>query len=126
MSIDEIVNEIIQLVRARDTNGGHFHQEPYKGDFFRLFIAAWDAGLLKRTGPNTLKLDSLISIVGDRDPTIFDGETWLTVCLAARSWDPETQRPLRESRTAAGAGMVWRLRSAGRFPKTNPGGLGRQ
>jgi hypothetical protein len=74
VSIDEIVNEIIPLVRARDTNGDHFHHEPYKDDFFRLFIAAWDAGLLKRTGPNTLKLDSLISIVGDRDPAIFDGE----------------------------------------------------
>ena len=66
MSINEIVNEIIRLVRARDTNGGHFHDEPYKGDFFRLFIAAWDAGLLKRAGPKSLKLDSLIRIVGPR------------------------------------------------------------
>jgi hypothetical protein len=87
MSIDEIVNEIIRLVRARDTNGGHFHHEPHKGDFFRLFIAAWDAGLLKRSGPNTLKLDSLINIVGNRDPTIFDGETWLMFCAAWPEWD---------------------------------------
>jgi hypothetical protein len=36
MSIDEIVNEIIRLVRARDANGGHFHHEPYKvSDYFR-------------------------------------------------------------------------------------------
>jgi hypothetical protein len=76
MSFDEIVNEIIRLVKARDTNGGHFHHEPYKGDFFRLFVAAWDAGLLKRTGPKTLKLENLISIIGDRDPVIFDGETF--------------------------------------------------
>jgi hypothetical protein len=87
MSINEIVNEIIRLVRARDTNGGHFHDEPYKGDFFRLFIAAWDAGLLKRTGPKSLKLDSLISIIGDRDPAIFDGETWLMFCAAWPEWD---------------------------------------
>ena len=84
MSINEIINEIIRLVRARDTNGGHFHDEPYKGDFFRLFIAAWDAGLLKRAGPKSLKLDSLIRIVGDRDPAIFDGDTWLMFlrCMA--------------------------------------------
>ena len=87
MSINEIVNEIIRLVRARDTNGGHFHDEPYKGDFFRLFIAAWDAGLLKRTGPKSLKLDSLIRIIGDRDPAIFDGETWLMFCAAWPEWD---------------------------------------
>jgi hypothetical protein len=78
---------LIPLVSALDTNGGHFHDEPYKGDFFRLFIAAWDAGLLKRTGPKSLKLDSLISIVGDRDPAIFDGETWLMFCAAWPEWD---------------------------------------
>ena len=51
------------------------------------FIAAWDAGLLKRADPKTLKLDSLISIIGDRDPAIFDGETWLMFCAAWPEWD---------------------------------------
>jgi hypothetical protein len=44
-------------------------------------------GLPKRTGPNTLKLDSLISMIGDRDPAIFDGETWLMFCAARPEWD---------------------------------------
>jgi hypothetical protein len=44
MSLDEIVNEIIRLIKTRDELGGHFQQEPYKGDFFRLFVAAFPAG----------------------------------------------------------------------------------
>ena len=59
MSLDEIVSEIIQLIRTRDELGGYFQQEPYKGDFFRLFVAAFDAGLLKPAHippPRRLKL----------------------------------------------------------------------
>jgi hypothetical protein len=74
-SLDEIVNEIIGLIRARDELGGHFQHEPYKGDFFRLFVAAFDAGLLKQSAPKSLKLDRLISIIGARDPDVFDGKT---------------------------------------------------
>jgi hypothetical protein len=75
MTLDEIVDEIIRLIRTRDELGGYFQQEPYKGDFFRLFLAAVDAGLLTPTAPKSLRLDSLISIIGARDPDVFDGET---------------------------------------------------
>src|ERR1700682_4205205 len=67
MSLDEIVDGIIRLLRARDELGGHFQQEPYKGDFFRLFVAASETGLLKQSAPKSLKLDSLISIISARD-----------------------------------------------------------
>ena len=87
MSLDEIVNEIIRLIRTRDELGGYFQQEPYKGDFFRLFLAAVDAGLLKPTAPKSLKLDSLISIIGTRDPDVFDGETWPMFSAAWPEWD---------------------------------------
>jgi hypothetical protein len=87
MSLDEIVNEIIRLVRMRDEHGGHFQQEPYKGDFFRLFNAAWDAGLLKSSAPESLKLDSLIGIIGARDPVVFDGATWGMFSAAWPEWD---------------------------------------
>jgi len=97
MSIDEIVNEIIRLVRARDTNGGYFNQEPYKGEFFRLFVAAWDAGLLKRAGPKNLKLDNLISLVGASNPEIFDGETWLMLSAAWPEWDYAWAHAKRDS-----------------------------
>jgi len=70
-TLDEIVDEIIRLIRTRDELGGYFQQEPYKGDFFRLFLAAVDAGLLKSTAPKSLKLDSLTSIIGARDPDVF-------------------------------------------------------
>jgi hypothetical protein len=87
MTLDEIVDEIIQLTRTRDELGGYFQQEPYKGDFFRLFVAAFDAGLLKPTAPKSLKLDSLIDIIGVRDPDVFDGETWTMFSAAWPEWD---------------------------------------
>jgi hypothetical protein len=85
MTLDEIVDEIIRLIRTRDELGGYFQQEPYKGDFFRLFLAAVDADLLKPTAPKSLKLDSLISIIGARDPDVFDGETGRCFPLRGRS-----------------------------------------
>ena len=87
MTLDEIVDEIIRLIRTRDELGGYFQQEPYKGDFFRLFVAAFDAGLLRPTAPKSLKLDSLISIIGARDPDVFDGETWPMFSAAWPEWD---------------------------------------
>jgi hypothetical protein len=87
MALDEIVDEIIRLIRTRDELGGYFQQEPYKGDFFKLFLAAVDAGLLKPTAPKSLKLDSLISIIGTRDPDVFDGETWPMFSAAWPEWD---------------------------------------
>jgi len=68
------VNEIIRLVRTRDELGGHFEQGPYKGDFFQLFVAAWDAGLFKSNAPTSLKLDSLTRIIEARDPDVFGGD----------------------------------------------------
>src|ERR1700736_3495819 len=87
MSLDEIVNEIIRLIKTRDELGGHFQQEPYKGDFFRLFVAAFDAGLLKQNAPKSLKLNSLISIISARDREVFDGETWPLFSAAWPEWD---------------------------------------
>jgi hypothetical protein len=86
MSLDDIVTQIIRLLRARDQIGGHFQQEPYKGDFF-LFVAAYDGGLLKQSAPKSLKLDSLISIISSRDPDVFDGKTWPMFSAAWPEWD---------------------------------------
>jgi hypothetical protein len=62
-------------------------QSRSQGDFFRLFLAAVDAGLLKPTAPKSLKLDSLITIIGARDPDVFDGETWPMFSAAWPEWD---------------------------------------
>jgi hypothetical protein len=37
--------------------------------------------------PKSLKLDSLISIIGARDPDVFDGETWPMFSAAWPEWD---------------------------------------
>jgi hypothetical protein len=37
MAHDEVVDKIIEQLRFQDQQGGDFHQEPYKGDFFRLY-----------------------------------------------------------------------------------------
>jgi hypothetical protein len=46
MTHDKIVDQVITLLRLQGKHGGHFHQEPYKGDFFRLFVLANERGLL--------------------------------------------------------------------------------
>ena len=86
MTLDEIVAEIIRLIRTRDELGGYFQQEPYKGDFFQLFVAAWDAGLFRPTAPRSLRLESLTSIIQARDPDVFDGETWPMLSAAWPEW----------------------------------------
>ena len=45
MTLDQIVDEIIRLIRTRDELGGYFQQEPCKGDFFQLFVAGWDGSI---------------------------------------------------------------------------------
>jgi hypothetical protein len=87
MTLDEIVNEIIKLLTTRDELGGYFQQEPYKGDFFRLFVAAYEAGLLKDSAAKSLKHDSLVSIICARDPDVFDGKTWPMLSAAWPEWD---------------------------------------
>jgi hypothetical protein len=41
---DEIVDKIVERLRFQDEHGVDFHQEPYKGDFFRLFVEAAEEG----------------------------------------------------------------------------------
>jgi hypothetical protein len=46
---DEIVEGVITLLRQHQDNlRGSFHQEPYKGDFFKLFAAAYNVSLRGR------------------------------------------------------------------------------
>jgi hypothetical protein len=78
---------VIRLIRTRDVLGGYFEQEPYKGgDFFQLFVAAWDACLFRLTAPRSLRLESLTSIIEARDPDVFEGETWHMLSAAWPEW----------------------------------------
>jgi hypothetical protein len=119
MRMDEIVNELIRLLRMRDEHGGHFQQEPYKGDFFRLFEAAFQAGLLNDGAPTSLKLDSLISIISVHDSDVFDGQTWRMFSAAWPEWDYAWSHTRRASSSderralASREALNWRLGAEG-------------
>src|ERR1017187_8046355 len=111
MTRDEIVDQIITLLRSHEKHGGYFHQEPYKGDFFRLFVLANECGA-------GLKADRLRSLIASRAPELFDGKNWPLLYAAGRSgtmpgrapspalvWTmicPAANWPLPDSRTTAG------------------------
>jgi hypothetical protein len=80
MTHDKIVDDIIQLLRSQDEYGGYFHQEPYKGDFFRLFVVAAEEG-------EGLKADRLHSLIAARAPELFDGKNWPLLFAAWPEWD---------------------------------------
>jgi hypothetical protein len=80
MSHEEVVDQIIEQLKFQDKHGGYFHQEPYKGDFFRLFVAAAEED-------NGLRADRLHSLVAARAPELFDGENWPLLYAAWPEWD---------------------------------------
>jgi hypothetical protein len=80
MSHDVTIDEIIELLRQQDKFGGSFHQEPYKGDFFRLFVQAADEG-------EGLRADRLWSIISSRAPDVFEGKNWPLLYSAWGEWD---------------------------------------
>ena len=69
MTHDKIVDQIITLLRSQDKHGGYFHQEPYKGDFFRLFVLATERG----AGLKADRLHSLIAARAELSPNLGDG-----------------------------------------------------
>jgi hypothetical protein len=80
MAHEKVVDRIIDQLRFQDAHGGYFHQEPYKGDFFRLFVAATEEG-------DGLKADRLHSFVASRAPELFDGKNWPLLYAAWSEWD---------------------------------------
>jgi hypothetical protein len=80
MTHDKIVDQIITLLRSQDKHGGYFHQEPYKGDFFRLFVLANERGA-------GLKADRLHSLIAARAPELFDGWNWPLLYAAWPEWE---------------------------------------
>jgi hypothetical protein len=75
MTHDEIAEQIVALLRSHDKHGGHFHREPYKSDYFRLFVLASERG----GGLKTARLDGMIAA---RAPDVFDGENWPSLYAA--------------------------------------------
>jgi hypothetical protein len=79
MKHDKIVDQIIALLRSHDRHGGDFHQEPYKGDFFRFFVLSNEEG-------SGLKADRLHSLIAARAPELFDGKNWPLLYAAWPEW----------------------------------------
>jgi hypothetical protein len=78
MNYDAIVNGVIELLRQHGAERrGSIHQEPYKGDFFKLFATAYNAGLIESASQtNYLSADAPADIIASRAPEVLDGETW--------------------------------------------------
>ena len=88
MEHDGVVDRIIDLLRSQDKQGGFLHQEPYKSDFFRLFVTAAGEG-------DGLRADRLHGIIASRAPDVFDGKTWPLLFAAWPEWDYAWSRAKR-------------------------------
>jgi hypothetical protein len=77
MNHEQIVDGVIELLRQHERGvRGSIHQEPYKGDFFRLFAAAFNAGLIESPGQtNYLSADALTDIVVVKAPELANSKT---------------------------------------------------
>lgn len=74
MSKEAIVQAIEDLLRQhKDGLRGSVHQEPYKGDIFRQFSAAYNEGLLDRSiaSADYLSADVLADILVSRAPDLL-------------------------------------------------------
>jgi hypothetical protein len=73
---DAIVDSVTELLRGheKDARGfsmrGSIHQEPYKGDFFRIFADSFN-----QSGKH-LTADELADAVADREPELVADKTW--------------------------------------------------
>src|ERR1700730_16381411 len=81
---NEILDGIVGLLRQhKEGLRGTIHQEPYKGDFFRFFAAAWNAGLIDQPQPpGYLSADALADAPADCAPDVVDIERWDTTWFA--------------------------------------------
>jgi hypothetical protein len=77
---DEIIDKIVERLRFQDEHGVDFHQEPYKGDFFRLFVEAAEEG-------DGLRADRLGGMIDARAPELLHGKNWALLRPAWPEWD---------------------------------------
>ena len=84
MNREEIIDHIIALLRQHEGNenkvrlSGSIHQEPYKVDFFKLFAAAFNAGMMANDPQpqDYLSADALADILAERAPDVVDRKTF--------------------------------------------------
>ena len=67
MNRDEIIREVIDLLEQHlGGTRGAMDQEPYKGDFFKLFKEAYRQGLMEPGGQRMLTADALSGVLAER------------------------------------------------------------
>ena len=73
-----MLDQIEELLRQhKDGLRGSLHQEPYKGDLFRLFAAAFNGGLIDSANQSDyLSADALTDTLATRAPKLLDQESW--------------------------------------------------
>lgn len=78
MNREEILNKIEKLLHQHnDGIRGSVHQEPYKGDLFKLFAAAFNGGLIDSTSnPDYLSTDALRVALASRSPELLNHDSW--------------------------------------------------
>ncbi len=89
MERSEIIDGVVDLLRLHnDGLRGTIHQEPYKGDFFKLFAAAFNAGLIESPAAKAgyLSADALASALGDRAPEIPTNQTYYDLLTFWKEW----------------------------------------
>jgi hypothetical protein len=86
MTRSEIVDEVIKLLRdhKNDTRGS-IYQDPYKHDFFRLFAAAYNAGMMKGSD-ELLYADALTGMIIARAPELTKGANWANLYAFWSEW----------------------------------------
>jgi hypothetical protein len=87
MNHDAIVEAVIDLLRHhQDGSRGSIHQEPYKGDFFKLFAAAFNAGLIESTS----QADYVSADADHRcrcpRPEVLTSATWENLRMFWQEW----------------------------------------
>lgn len=88
MDREQVIREISNLL-SQHIKGcrGSIHQEPYKGDFFRLFATAFNAGLIESPGqPGHLSADALTDILSEKFPETVDNETFHNLHTFWQEW----------------------------------------
>jgi len=88
MDRKELLDKLVELLQQhKDGSRGSIHQEPYKSDFFRLFAAAFNGGLIDSPGQSDyLSADALTDAVGGRSPELLDQESWHTLYRFWSDW----------------------------------------
>ncbi len=70
---EDVLKEVVELLEQhRRGSRGSMHQEPYKGDIFKVFARAYNGGLLVDEERRHLRGDALYQAIIERRPVADD------------------------------------------------------